>query len=68
MSKESKDQRSDKAKAKKLHIEIMPANWGRLNDYIEEYNEDPERVTPKIKYGHVINEALRLYFKKRKIR
>ncbi len=49
-------------KTKKLHIEIMPANWSRLQAHIEAYNEDPERDAPRIKYAHVINAALRAYF------
>ena len=32
--------------AKKLHIEITPANWARMKEYVELYNGDPARVTP----------------------
>jgi len=44
--------------AKKLHVEITPANWTRLKEYIDAYNADPTRVTPKHKPGDVINLAL----------
>jgi hypothetical protein len=32
-----------------------------MKRYIKAYNEDENRVTPRIKYAHVINEAL-VYF------
>jgi hypothetical protein len=47
--------------AKKLHVEVVPSNWKRMKRYIKAYNEDENRVTPRIKYAHVINEAL-VYF------
>ncbi len=55
---------SDK-KASKLHVEITPANWNNMKEYIDLYNADPNRVTPKIKPAHVINTALHSYLKKK---
>lgn len=52
--------------SKKLHVEITPINWERIEEYINSYNMDPERKTPKIKVVHVINEALDLYLSKKK--
>ena len=52
--------------AKKLHVEITPANWHRMKDYIEEYNADLRRVTPRYKPADVINLALSQYLKSRK--
>jgi hypothetical protein len=52
--------------AKKLHVEITPANWHRMKDYMEEYNADPSRVTPRFKPADVINLALNQYLKTRK--
>jgi len=43
---------------KKLHVEIVPANWKRMKRFLKAYNEDQNRLTPRIKYAHVINEAL----------
>lgn len=47
--------------AKKLHIEITPANWERMKEYVDLYNDDPQRVTPKCKPADVINRALHEY-------
>lgn len=47
--------------AKKLHVEVVPANWKRMKRYLKAYNEDQDRATPRIKYAHVINEALLYY-------
>ena len=44
--------------AKKLHVEITSANWTRMKEYIDTYNADPSRVTPKYKPADVINLAL----------
>ena len=45
-------------KRKTIHVEIVPANWKRLERYIKIYNKNPGRDTPRIKDAHVINEAL----------
>ena len=55
MDKKKKD---DKKKAAKLHVELTHGNWERLKAYIERYNLDEARVTPKIKPAHAINQAL----------
>lgn len=52
--------------AKKLHVEITPANWRRMEKYIEGYNTDPRRVTPRYKPTDVINLALFEYLKRKK--
>ena len=44
--------------ARKLHVEISPANGHRLKEYLERYNDDPQRVTPRHKPADVINLAL----------
>jgi hypothetical protein len=49
--------------AKKLHVEITPSNWRRMKEYIEKYNEDPRRVTPRYKPADVINLALHRHLK-----
>ena len=53
--------------AKKLHVEITPANWHRMKEYIEEYNADLRRMTPRYKPADVINLALSQYLKARKV-
>jgi len=45
-------------KSGKLHVEIPKANWARLEAYMKAYNDDPGRLTPKLKPAHVINLAL----------
>jgi hypothetical protein len=52
--------------AKKLHVEITPANWSRMKDYIDTYNADPSRVTPRFKPADVINLALYQLLKTRR--
>lgn len=52
--------------AKKLHVEITPANWQRIKEYIKLYNEDPERISPRYKPADVINLSLFEYLKKRR--
>jgi hypothetical protein len=44
--------------AKKLHVEITPANWHRIKEYIELYNADPDRITPRFKPADVVNLSL----------
>jgi hypothetical protein len=53
--------------ARKLHVEITPANWDRMKEFIEEYNADPRRLTPRYKPADVINLALSQYLKARKV-
>jgi hypothetical protein len=52
--------------AKKLHVEITPANWHRMKDYVDGYNAHSSRVTPRFKPADVINLALNQYLKTRK--
>ena len=52
--------------ARKLHVEITPANWSRMKEYIEAYNADPSRVTPRYKPADVLNLALFQMLKSRK--
>jgi len=56
-----KKQKKPTASSKKLHVEIARGNWKRLEKFIDDYNKDPERMTPKLKQADVINEALALY-------
>ncbi len=49
--------------AKKLHVEITHANWQRMKEYLDRYNSDPERITPRFKRADVINLALFGYLK-----
>lgn len=46
------------SKTRKLHFELTPANNRRIEAYIDAYNKDPGRVTPKIKTADVVNRAL----------
>jgi hypothetical protein len=52
--------------AKKLHVEITPANWHRMKEYLEQYNSDPRRITPRYKPADAINLALSRYLKSKK--
>ncbi len=45
-------------KERKQHFELSPANKRRMDAYLEASNEDPERVTPRLKIGDVVNLAL----------
>ncbi len=49
---------SAKVKGRKQHFELSPANRHRLEVYMEWYNSDPSRVTPKWKTGDIVNKAL----------
>ena len=51
--------------ARKLHVEITSANWTRMKAYIDAYNADPSRVTPKYKPADVVNLALHQLLKSR---
>jgi hypothetical protein len=54
--------KSDKEKSsEKLHVEIAAGNWKKMEEYINGYNDSPNRVTPKIKIADVINQALVKY-------
>jgi hypothetical protein len=52
--------------ARKLHVEITPPNWHHMKDYIDGYNDDPRRVTPRYKPADIINLALFEYLKAKK--
>jgi hypothetical protein len=52
--------------AKKLHVELTPANWDRIKEYIELYNADPKRITPRFKPSDVINRALYEFLRDKK--
>ncbi len=45
-------------KGRKQHFELSPANKRRMDAYLEASNEDPERVTPRLKMADVVNLAL----------
>ena len=60
-----KSLKAPKRKPGKLHVEIPRANWERIEDFLVAYNEDPGRLTPRIKLAHVINQALVLYLQQR---
>jgi len=53
-----KTNKNGKNKSSKLHVEIAQGNWERLQAYLQTYNEDEGRMTPKFKPAHVINQAL----------
>jgi hypothetical protein len=53
------------AKERKQHFELSPANRRRLEHYIALKNEDGARVTPRIKVGDVVNQALDLWLTRR---
>lgn len=63
----AKPDKSSKKKPGKLHVEIPKANWARLEAYLKAYNEDPGRLTPKLKPAHVINQALVHYLSGRAV-
>jgi hypothetical protein len=52
--------------AKKLHVEITPSNWQRMKEFIEAYNKDPRRLTPRYKPADVVNLALVALLKTKK--
>ncbi len=47
-----------KGKSDKIHLEIAPGNWKRIEAYLVRYNASPTRMTPKFKIADVVNEAL----------
>jgi len=52
----------EKAKSKKVNIEIAPGNWVRLEKFINDFNDNPERTASRLKYTNVVNDALALFF------
>ena len=52
--------------ARKLHVEISPANWKRTKEFIQRYNDNPKRLTPRYKPADVINLALADYLRARR--
>lgn len=47
-----------KPKSKKLKLELGRDTLKRLDSYIDSYNRDPERITPKTDADRVVNEAV----------
>lgn len=62
----AKTTKTRKGKSTKLHLEIPMANWERIEAYLEAYNENAARTTPRFKLAHVINLALEQYLKERR--
>jgi hypothetical protein len=58
----------DKAKGRKINVEIAPGNQEALDRHIAAYNARPDRSTPKIKYTDVVNEALDKFLGARPLR
>jgi len=52
----------EKVKSKKVNIEIAPGNWVRLEKFINDFNDNPERTASKLKYTNVVNDALAMFF------
>jgi len=52
----------EKVKSKKVNIEIAPGNWVRLEKFINDFNDNPERTASKMKYTNVVNDALAMFF------
>ena len=50
---------------RKQHFELSPANRRRLEAYLARHNEDPDRVTPRLKMGDVVNRALDIWLARR---
>jgi hypothetical protein len=51
----------EKIKSDKIHMVIPIVNFERIETYLKSYNENEGRVTPEIKFFHVINQALVQY-------
>ncbi len=47
--------------SKKMDIEIDRETWNNLEAYIDSYNKDPGRTTPKTDAERVIHEALAIH-------
>ena len=56
---------SKSKKGKKLHLEMTRRNVESIKGAVDEYNRNPERLTPEIKIDHVINDVINGYLKSR---
>ena len=48
----------EKGQTKRVVTEIAPAVRVLLDAHIQAYNDGPDRVSPRLKYTDVINQAL----------
>jgi len=48
----------DKSGARMINVEIAPGNQSAMDRYVDWYNHQPDRSTPKIGYTDLVNEAL----------
>ena len=62
-----KPAKNGKVTPAKLHLEMPRANWERVESYLHAYNEDPGRMTPKLKLAHVVNLALAQFLSRRRV-
>lgn len=51
--------------SRKVNVEIAPGNRSRLEAFIKNYNEHPDRSRPTLTLTDVLNEALDEFFSKR---
>lgn len=56
---------TEQGASKKINVEIAPGNQSRMEEFIEEHNNRPDRTRTVLKYTHVINEALDFFLKKK---
>jgi hypothetical protein len=58
--KQNKDE--EKASSRKVNVEIAPGNRTRLEAYIKNYNEHPDRSKPPLTLTDILNESLDDFF------
>lgn len=54
----------EKNSSRKVNVEIAPGNRTRLEAFIKNYNEHPDRSRPTLTLTDVLNEALDDFFSK----
>lgn len=54
----------EKPSSRKVNVEIAPGNRSRLEAFIKNYNEHPDRSRPTLTLTDVLNEALDDFFSK----
>ena len=54
----------ESAKSKKMEFDIDTGQRKAVEAYIEAYNSDPHRLTRKIRFADIVNQALAAYLRK----
>jgi len=62
---EKVEKKNKEKDSRKVNVKITPGNWKRIEKFMEDFNNNPERTSSKLKYTNIINDAISVFFEKK---